>query len=258
MSPIRASQEQLCGVERVARVFVVHGEIRAQAVFRVGVGVLVVADAGHAEAGKAMGEVAEGRAGVGGLVHIRGTGAMHHHHRREGAFALGQRQNTVRGVVFARAQRDRFLDIAALVRRFAVLVRAHGGEPQRAEPALRVESQRQGGVGICKRAIGDGHAVTVLRAGVRRLNALKRAERAGELRPDGGQTVRTAEGFLHGLVRIVIDRGKIAGGEAQKHIFRFSGRPFFRQRGQRREPKRKNQQKCHYTAHTRTPFLRSL
>ena len=101
-------------------------------------------------------------------------------------------------------------------------------------------------------------AIASLFARIRRLHVRERAQHAGELRPDRGQAVRVAEGALHGLVRIVIDRGKIAGGEAQKHIFRFSGRPFFRQRGQRREPKRKNQQKCHYTAHTRTPFWRSL
>ena len=183
---------------------------------------------------------------------------MHHHHRREGTFALGQRQQAARCVLFALAQSDRFLDIAALVRRFAVLVRAHGGEPQRAEPALRVESQRQGGVGICKRAIGDGHAVIALRAGVRRLNALKRAERAGELRPDGGQTVRTAEGFLHGLVRIFKDGRAVALRELCKHRFRQMGGICFRQRRQREKTDEDGQQKCQYTAHIRTPFWRSL
>ena len=183
---------------------------------------------------------------------------MHHHHRREGAFALRQRQKAARGVLLAFAQGDRFLDIAALVRRFAVLVRAHGGKAQRAEPALRVERQRHGGVGIGKRAIGDGHAVIALRAGVRRLNALKRAERAGELRPDGGQTVRAAEGFVHGLVRILKDGRVVALRELCKHRFRQVGGIRFRQRRQREKTERNGHQKCQYTAHIRTPFWRSL
>ena len=85
----RVLHEQRRGVERVARVFVVHGKIRTQAIFGVGVGVFIVADAGHAQAGKTVGDIPEGRAGIGAFIHIRRARAMHHHHRRKGPSPSG-------------------------------------------------------------------------------------------------------------------------------------------------------------------------
>ena len=184
---------------------------------------------------------------------------MHHHHRREGAFALGQRQNAVRGVVFARAQLDRFLDVTARVRRGAFLAHAHIHKAKGAEAPLRVERQRQRRVGVFKGALRQNHAVIALRARIFSLRLRERAQQAGDLRPDRGHAVRVADGLLHGRVGIFKDRRKVALCEAGEHVLRQGrGAPPPPEPSTGEMQSKKNQQKYQHMTHMRAPFLRSL
>ncbi len=119
---------------------------------------------------------------------------MHHDHRRERTLALGERQKAVRGVILARAQVDRFLDITVRVRRGAgPRALPYTSRPSGAEPPLCVEGQRQRGIGVCKGALAPDQAVTALLARILSLRIVSVPIRSVSCAQTDGHAVRITE-----------------------------------------------------------------